>query len=1683
MKKLTQILLSVILVVLFTNTGWGQVNITPIRTDVSGFSDWTDNSVAGTTYLQLLVAGASTTSPAMNFDSYSSEALNFKARTFGGANATENVVTVSISTNNGSDWTVLGTRTPTSTTLTAMTAFDLSSYNGTQVKVKFSVAGTNNSIGAGIDDLTITGTSAGPTLPTVTTNASITSNGILTATWGGEVTADGGASVTNKGLVWNTSTSPTTANSKTEEGTGTGLITGSMTGLTPNTLYYVRAYAINSVGTAYGTEKSFTTNSLGAPVSTNATGLTTSSFTANWGAVTGATSYRLDVSEYNNFSTATNATDLFISEYVEGSSNNKYIEIYNGTGSSVDLSNYKLQLYANGSATATNDVTLSGTLANGQAFVYKNSGATLTLPNGVTASDNAAVNFNGDDAIVLYKISTDSYVDIFGRIGNDPGTAWTGNGGYTTVDKTLRRKSNITQGITVNPTGTGATAFTTLTTEWDMYDTDVATNLGSHTYGSESYVTGYNNLTVNPTSQEVTGLNANTTYYYRIRAYSSTSTSSNSDVITVTTLNTAPVTQASNITFSNLSATEMTISWTNGTGDNRAVFVKEGDAGSPTPSDNYTYTASANWNSGSPSGTQIGLSGYYCVYNSSGTNAAITGLNANSHYQVIIFEYNNSSGNERYHTSGTANSTGILNVTNATNLATGTYNHVHINNGSGVTLSGDVTINSSLTLTSGILHTSDDYTLTLGENVSNPTETETSYINGTIVIIKNVGTNAFHFFGCNISAGADIGTLTFTRKTGSSGASTINTYNSIAESWQFSTTTPGSREVTLRWYFSFRDNGNNFSTEKTAQLYKYTDSWSKAGNGEVIAANTRTYTETLALSSTSTKYSVAVPSSVTMYSQNFNTDNWTGTNSSQPDANWTNTPTTGNTSWRLNNQSSTNNSASWAYPLAGRIKSYGNSGYSAQFHTYGATNASSGTLDLKMDFSTVGTKELSFYYTNATGSDILEVFFSTDNGASFSSALGTYTTGSWEKKTISLGTSTNQECIIRFKATSDFGRDDIGIDNVEVNVVRYSYTVDPGMLTIDMNANYNTGTFAPQATVKNYGTSTLSTFDVTMTITGGYSSTKTVTNLAANGESQVTFNDWSPTAGSYTVSVSTTLTSDQNTANNTSTKSVGVSSGTWSEGNVIPSASYLGSAVSYVNGGNKLLYVTGGVGTENKFYKYNAGTNVWFTLPDITSGKTVHASAIVNGYLYVIGGANSGAYQSTVYRFDLSNESGSWEPMASIGKTIGWCKAAAYGQYIYLVGGFTNEGGSQALGDVYVYNTETDTWSAGTSLNDSKKRFGGALSITGNKLVYVAGASSSSTLTDEVLIGEITGATTISWSVSSSPFPGNGGEVIIPSDINLASLDFPRKNSKIDSNGDEPMSVFPAGALYCLDAAPWGDNSIIIAGGTDGADGNPTDPNLCYAFNPTTNIWSPKQNVPTPVYGSGLGTVSDETNWYLILASGWTTNSTTNKTQIFTVASSGGQPQSILITSLLEGRNITDNPPQTYVTIELRNSSMPYSLADSKLIVQNETGLGTAVFNNIDASKAYYIVIRYENGLETWSAQPQFFVNGQMSYDFTSAQTQAFGNNMVNVNGKWCVISGDIDQDGKINAMDRGICWNDRGTNDEYSDLNHDGVVNDLDRVILVKNKNISVKRPEGAVQSMLKIGKQVMKSSNKVTK
>lgn len=159
-------------------------------------------------------------------------------------------------------------------------------------------------------------------------------------------------------------------------------------------------------------------------------------------------------------------SDLFISEYVEGSSNNKAIEIYNPTAAAINLTGYKLQLYANGSVTPTSILNLAGTVAAGDVYVVVNSQANAAIK-ATRDTSSGVTNFNGDDAFALLNGTT--IIDVIGEIGSDPGTEWTVDTG-STLNQTLVRKATVQEGSTVWATGA---------TQWDVLPLD-SFQLGSH---------------------------------------------------------------------------------------------------------------------------------------------------------------------------------------------------------------------------------------------------------------------------------------------------------------------------------------------------------------------------------------------------------------------------------------------------------------------------------------------------------------------------------------------------------------------------------------------------------------------------------------------------------------------------------------------------------------------------------------------------------------------------------------------------------------------------------------------------------------------------------------------------------------------------------------------------------------------------------------------------------------------------------------------------------------------------------------------------------------------------------------------------------------------------------------------------------------------------------------------------
>jgi predicted extracellular nuclease len=129
--------------------------------------------------------------------------------------------------------------------------------------------------------------------------------------------------------------------------------------------------------------------------------------------------------------------ELFISEYVEGSGNNKALELYNPTEQAISLSGYAIKVYFNGGTSATTTINLQGTVAPNSTFVYASSSAAAELVALANQTSGQSL-WNGDDAITLTKDNV--VIDSFGQIGYDPGSAW-GSGATATIDRTLRRQA------------------------------------------------------------------------------------------------------------------------------------------------------------------------------------------------------------------------------------------------------------------------------------------------------------------------------------------------------------------------------------------------------------------------------------------------------------------------------------------------------------------------------------------------------------------------------------------------------------------------------------------------------------------------------------------------------------------------------------------------------------------------------------------------------------------------------------------------------------------------------------------------------------------------------------------------------------------------------------------------------------------------------------------------------------------------------------------------------------------------------------------------------------------------------------------------------------------------------------------------------------------------------------------
>ncbi|MBK7712989.1 MAG: fibrobacter succinogenes major paralogous domain-containing protein [Bacteroidales bacterium] len=333
----------------------------------------------------------------------------------GGGNITEKGVVWSTT----ADPTVeLATKTSNGTGTATFTSNITGLLPGTVYHVR---AYATNSAGTAYgEDLTFTTTAVAE--PVLTT-AAITSIAQTTAISGGNITSDGGANITEKGVVWSTTTNPTIAlTTKTSNGTGTGGYVSNITGLLPGTQYHVRAFATNSVGTAYGNEVIFTTAVVALPTLTTTIVTAITQTTASSGGVISSNGGGSITEKGVVWSTTANPTVLLTTKTSDGTGNTTYTSSITGL---LPGTLYHVRSYATNSAGTGYGTDL--TFTTGAILVPT---LTTTTVSGITltaAASGGVISSDGGGSIsekgVVWSTSANPTVALATKTTNGTGTA------------------------------------------------------------------------------------------------------------------------------------------------------------------------------------------------------------------------------------------------------------------------------------------------------------------------------------------------------------------------------------------------------------------------------------------------------------------------------------------------------------------------------------------------------------------------------------------------------------------------------------------------------------------------------------------------------------------------------------------------------------------------------------------------------------------------------------------------------------------------------------------------------------------------------------------------------------------------------------------------------------------------------------------------------------------------------------------------------------------------------------------------------------------------------------------------------------------------------------------------------------------------------------------------------------
>lgn len=313
-----------------------------------------------------------------------------------------------------------------------------------------------NSIGTAYGTQTSFTTS--PKILSTITTTTATSIGQNSAITGGNISSDGGASVTERGVCWSsTKATPTIADNTSSNGTGTGIFTSSMTGLTASTTYYYRAYATNSAGTAYGLTMSFLTNAITTPtisLTTSASSITQNTATSG-GTISSDGGSSITVRGICWSSSTSSPTVSLSTKTTDGTGIGTFTSSMSGLTASTS---YYVRAYA------TNSI--------GTVYGSYISFTTSALTTPTLSATTLATNITTNSAISGGNITSDGGAAVTSR-----GVCWSS----TTTSPTTSLSTKTSDGT---GTGTFSSSIAGLATKTTYYVRSYATNSRGTTYGA-----------------------------------------------------------------------------------------------------------------------------------------------------------------------------------------------------------------------------------------------------------------------------------------------------------------------------------------------------------------------------------------------------------------------------------------------------------------------------------------------------------------------------------------------------------------------------------------------------------------------------------------------------------------------------------------------------------------------------------------------------------------------------------------------------------------------------------------------------------------------------------------------------------------------------------------------------------------------------------------------------------------------------------------------------------------------------------------------------------------------------------------------------------------------------------------------------------------------------------------------